>query len=48
MKYLFFFFVDYTYNIFVFSGLITFFFLEFGSAGSGEKMKNKKKNKERK
>ena len=52
MKYLFFFicffFIDHTYNIFVFSGLITFFFLGFGSEGSGEKMKKKKKNKERK
>ena len=51
MKYLFFlicFFIDHTYNIFVFSGLITFFFLGFGSEGSGEKMKKKMKNKERK
>ena len=51
MKYLFFlicfFFIDHTYNIFVFSGLITFFFLGFGSEGSGEKMK-KKKEKQRK
>ena len=52
MKYLFFlicfFFIDHTYNIFVFSELITFFFLGFGSEGSGEKIKKKKKNKERK
>ena len=51
MKYLFFlicfFFIDHTYNIFVFSGLITFFFLGFGSEGSGEKMK-KEKEKQRK